>query len=54
MPVNGRIFEKEAVCLDITLTASSETRSGYQRVHKENETRGRVWGDRSKNATVPC
>lgn len=45
MPVNdGSIFEKESVYLDLTLTASSETRSGYQRVHKENKRQGEEYG----------
>ena len=44
MPVNGRCSEKEAVCLELTLTASSETRSGYQRVHKENKRQEEEYG----------
>lgn len=44
LPVDGGLFEKEAVCLYLTLAASSETRSGYQRVHKEKKREGEEYG----------
>lgn len=44
LPVHGGLFEKEAVCTYLTLTASSETRSRYQQVHKEKKRQGEEYG----------
>lgn len=44
LPVDGGLFDKEAVCLYLTVTASSETRSRYQWVHKEIRDKGKSMG----------
>lgn len=44
LSVNGRLFEKEALYLHLTLMVSSEAKSRYQRVHKENKRQGEEYG----------
>lgn len=44
MVVSGRFFENETLHLHLTLTTSSEAKSRYQWVHKENKRQGEEYG----------